>query len=173
MNRRRRARCVHGPLLLALALVACTSEGGDEPSAATGLRCGLVAERTGQHLVDGDEVELLKGYQGYMLVQVRAHVWGDVPRDVQVKLSGGRDGFDPLVTVVGTQNPAEGSDSHRTTTPLEVWLSPPNPSDFVGRTGALTVEVRKGALSCAHSVRVTFVDRTYCVHYDDGTVVCP
>jgi len=152
--------------------------GGDGGVVVDQLRCNLViadpksASGT-RHLADGDEVELLKGYQGYLLVQVRAHFWGAVPRSVQLKLSGGKDGSDALVTVLPSRTPIDAADQHQRTDPLEIWLSPPDPVAFANRMGTLTLSAKGSGRSCLFSVNVRFVDRTYCVHYDDGSVACP
>ena len=174
------------PLILGLAGPSCTAQSAtdardsaaDNDAIEDELHCGLVlrgvnttaAER---HLVDGDEVELLRGYQGYLLVQVRAHLWGAVPRAVQLRISGAKDGGAPLETVLPSRTPGDAPDSHRQTDPLEIWLSPPDPTAFDGHKGTLTLQAQGSGRSCASTVRVRFVDKTFCIHHDDGTVVCP
>ncbi len=174
-------------LTLALALAvapvspSCSAQpDGSDSDVGDGdeLRCGLVVQdvagtTTARHLVDGDEVELLKGYQGYLLVQVRAHLWGAVPRTVQIKLSGAKDGGAPLVTVLPSRTPGDAADQHRRTEPLEIWLSPPDPTAFADKDGTLTLLAQGSGRSCTSTVRVRFVDKTFCVHYDDGSVACP
>ena len=172
-------------LALSLALVAmsCSAQpsadsSGSDTGAQDELRCGLVVqsvagETTGRHLVDGDEVELLKGYQGYLLVQVRAHLWGAVPRSVQIKLTGAKDGGAPLATVLPSRTPGDADDGHRRTESLEIWLSPPDPTAFADKDGTLTLHAQGSGRSCESTVRVRFVDKTFCVHYDDGSVACP
>ncbi|MCO4762225.1 MAG: hypothetical protein KC502_12015 [Myxococcales bacterium] len=162
--------------LLALAgATGCTSESSTSVASET-MNCGLVVAQpdgTIRHLVDGDEVELLKGYQGYLLVQAQAHVWGELPRTVALKMSGALIGGPPMVSVVAARPPKAATDGHQGSEPLEIWLSPPDPKVFADKDGRLTLEVKGAGRTCSVDVAVRFVDRTYCIHYDDGSVTCP
>lgn len=129
--------------------------------------------KTTRHLDDGDEVELLKGYQGYLLVQVRAHLWGAVSREVQLRVSGAKDGGPSFATVVPARTPIAATDGHLRTTPLEIWLTPADPFAFRDQLGTLTLQAKGAGRTCTRTVKVRFVDKTFCVHHDDGSVVCP
>lgn len=139
--------------------------------------CGFVVTaadgETQRHLVDGDEVELLKGVQGYLLVQTTAHLWGSVPRMVEVKVTGAKDNAPGMDSTTPPRALTFAVDGHRATDPLEVWLAPPIPAEFLNQPGTLTLQVQGGGRSCKTAVRVTFVDKTFCVHHDDGSISCP
>ena len=159
--------------LAASALVGCVDDGevtGDDPSQ---MSCALLVEGDQHDVSTPVEVELIKGVQGYMLVRAQAHLWGETPRSVDVRVSAARSGEAPFVTVVGPRPLIQASDGRWQVGPLEVWLSPPEPEAFAGKLGTLRLELRSGARSCRHALPVRFVDHTYCVHYEDGHVRCP
>lgn len=121
----------------------------------------------------GDTAELVVGFQGFMLVIVRVQAEsGTLPEKSKVRMVVQRQHGEPSVSTVvraATKLDAAGKEI---TEPLDMWLYPPAPGEFDGKTGSLTVELQGRTSECTATVAVKFADEELCKHSEDGSVVC-
>lgn len=123
---------------------------------------------------DGGDVELTRGYQGYLLVLLRLQATASAPRSTRLIIRAGRadlahhDSLNPRVTWEPLLEGGARSE------PFEVWLSPALVSEFVGRQGSIRVTASNeaGQVVCVAERKVRFVDDDICMHYDDGSLAC-
>lgn len=173
--------CGRAALLVASAVigVGCASADGAAGADAldaqpTAPRCVLGHIEGGVFVETpaGGDVELTRGFQGYLLVVAALRIEGASPRKTLVKLHANKDGDPPHDSArPGLQWEAAGGGAISES--FEIWLSPPLVTAFVGRTGSIALEVSEaGAQLCALEQAVRFVDDQVCMHYEDGSLDC-
>ncbi len=122
---------------------------------------------------DGGTVELVVGYQGFMLIIVRAHTEvGALPELPKVKMTVEREGGEPSVSTVVRAAINKDAKGHDVTESLEMWLYPPAPGEFNGKSGSLQLDLYGRGSDCSAKVNVKFIDEELCKHSEDGSVVC-
>lgn len=176
--------------LAAVLLVGCPENGGSPPADAS---CDLaVSVGTGNAddyvpLVDGDEAEVILGFQGFRMLQVTLRVEGtgepraDVSGYVTIEESGVEVAQLPRTTAM-----IEGPDGARYAEGFLVFFNDTPVSEIVGREGELELIARSGGCVGGTRVALAMVDDDSCVDWDleipdagildggipDGAVAC-
>ena len=171
-------------ILAAVGIVAslsCTAE----PSEATtdngdvsDVRCELgttdAAGETFTLLAEGGDVELTRGFQGYLLILLRIRCEGAGLRRTGLAISASRDEGpirDSAHPGLRWEPAADGSSLSEA---FEVWLTPALVAEFVGRLGWVEIaalDVSDGEISRVRRA-VRFVDDHICMHFEDGHLDC-
>ena len=129
--------------------------------------CALgVSEGGGFTPIDGGELELWLGFQGFLLVTLT--VAGDGPpatADATMALT-----FDD--EVVSGQQPSVAFDDAGLTEPLLLFLTSNYITYYVGKSASLAVRLEGGDATCTATASVTLVDDDPCLH-TGGEPICP
>ncbi len=173
-----------GGIALAVAwpwlAAGCSSDGagaGDTAQPSV-VRCELgTTDPTGVSfaaLAEGGDVELTRGFQGYLLILLRLRCEGAAPRRTGLTISASRDegpARDSAHPGLRWDPAADGSSLSES---FEVWLTPALVPEFVGRTGWVEIAAfdTKDAEICRVRRAVRFVDEDICMHFEDGHLDC-
>ena len=152
------------------ASVATSADAGGSPTCRIG---SLGEDGTFNAWQDGGHAELVVGFQGFMLLIARVRAQsGQLPAKPKVRMTIDREGGEPSLTTLahcGIHQDASGQDITET---LEMWLYPPDPAVFEGKTGHVKVELFGREAECTAEVDVKFADAELCKHTEDGKVFC-
>lgn len=179
--RARRPSLAFATMLLGLVTAAAcaddASKGGSDAT-ATEVRCELgTTDLSGTSflpLAEGGDVELTRGFQGYLLILLRMRCEGAGPRRTGLTIAASRDEGPVRDSVHPGLRWEPAADGSSLSDSFEVWLTPALVPEFIGRTGWVEIAAIDAVDHEICKVRraVRFVDDDICMHFEDGHLDC-
>lgn len=177
-----------------VATAACGTSDTEAADAASSLECALGALSIGlgagasfHALRDGDEAEIVLGFQGLRMLELSARVEGASDDAVDIVSYLEVDGSDISVSQRNRDEPlATQADGASLVEGYLLFLHDAPPEALVGHDARLDLIVREGSCSATHSVQLVLRDDDACVDFDvvvpdagaadpsvtDGAVAC-
>ncbi len=144
----------------------------DDSGGGPSCTIGTVKDGVFSAWVDGDDAELVVGYQGYLFVYVQVADSSGALLKPKARMTAKCVGLEPSITSRWRADMTEQEDGSTVSEQLEVWLFPALRTEFEGQLGTLEVELEQDGLGCHASVNVRYVDDELCKHFEDGSLKC-
>ncbi len=157
--------------LLAL-LLGCPGTDDDDDTTPFDCSLGVWNEDGSWEDLDGADVELIFGFQGFLWISVQVEADAGGPDFANILFSAEVGDDDPFGGSVPNV-PFTAQDGARRSDEVQVRLdNDEGPEPFIGETLHLAIRGRAGARECTAEADMTLRDDDPCLHTDDEPV-CP